>query len=201
MVVVVMTGALAKCIRQFARIVKKNVKSLLNQEKIVQFIARTVFQSIKMAAVNLQKVLQVNLKPVRLVLAGFSIFFWTMASIALAQDGLNSNEIIARMKTTLDLQDDQIFNITPIIEKYTISFADLQKSIKDGTINQSAIDSQRQGLEASETQELSQYLKPNQLSQWRSLQGQMDATMGKEVSGRDDGTDSDNDQYSNLPGR
>jgi hypothetical protein len=53
-VVVVMTGAHAKCIRPFAVIVKKNVKSHLNPEKIVRFIAGIVFQSIKMAAVNIK---------------------------------------------------------------------------------------------------------------------------------------------------
>ena len=44
------TGARERCTRLFARIVKKNVKSRLNQEKTVRFIARIVSQSIKTAA-------------------------------------------------------------------------------------------------------------------------------------------------------
>jgi hypothetical protein len=47
------TEVLAKCTRQFARIVKKSAKFHLNQEKIVRFIARTVFLSTRIAVVNL----------------------------------------------------------------------------------------------------------------------------------------------------
>ena len=50
MVVVGMTEGRARCTKQFARIVKKNVKSHLSPEKTGLFIARTVFQSIKTAA-------------------------------------------------------------------------------------------------------------------------------------------------------
>jgi len=105
--------------------------------------------------------------------------------------------MIVKMKTDLDLQEDQVTNITPIIEKYSIAFGDLQKSIDDGTINSSSIDSQRQGIEASETQELSQYLKPNQSSQWRQLQSQMDQQ--KPQDNLDSSVDAD--KYSNLPNR
>ena len=109
----------------------------------------------------------------------------------IAQDTQSAGDLIARMKTALDLQDDQITNITPIIEKYTQALNDLQKSVDDGAINPSAIGSQRQGLEDEETQELSAYFKPYQLSEWRSMQKQM---------GRfSDRGDSNVDDYSNLP--
>jgi hypothetical protein len=49
-VVAGMTEARGKCTKLFARIVKKSVKYRLNQEKTVRFIARIVFQSIKIAA-------------------------------------------------------------------------------------------------------------------------------------------------------
>jgi hypothetical protein len=49
-----MTEDRGKCIRLFARIVKKSVKSRLNQGKTVRFIARTVFQSVKIAAADSQ---------------------------------------------------------------------------------------------------------------------------------------------------
>lgn len=117
------------------------------------------------------------------------LFFAT--TLVLAQDSTSSSDIIAKMESELDLQPEQVFNITPIIEKYTMEFQDLQKSIKDGTMNPSAVDSQRQGIEAAETQDLSQYLKPNQLSEWRSMQAQTEPQKGDE--------NADADQYSNLP--
>jgi hypothetical protein len=49
---VVMTEVRARCTRLFVQIVKKNVKFHSSQEKTVQFIARTVFQSIRIIAVK-----------------------------------------------------------------------------------------------------------------------------------------------------
>ena len=117
------------------------------------------------------------------IFLGFSVF---------AQEDLSSNDIITKMKNDLNLQEDQVTNITPIIEKYTIAFTDLQKSIDDGTINPSVIDSQRQQLRAAEAQEISPYLTANQISQWNYIQGQMDQ------KNKSDGN-LDDDQYSNLP--
>ena len=68
------------------------------------------------------------------------LIVWTPAHAQ--DDNESSNDIIVKMKTDLNLQEDQVTNITPIIEKYTTAFADLQKSIDDGTINPSVIDSQ-----------------------------------------------------------
>jgi len=129
------------------------------------------------------------------IISAFLIVFFIAALPAGAQTQLSSDDIITKMKTDMDLQEDQVTNITPIIEKYTTAFGDLQKSIKDGTINPSTIDSQRQDLEASETQELSQYLKPYQLSEWRQMQGQLDQ---QKDNGNGD-ADPDADEYSNLP--
>ena len=129
------------------------------------------------------------------VIGGCAIALLILVSSSWAQEGPNANDVVARMKTQLDLQEDQVTNITPIIEKYAIAFADLQKSIDDGTINPSAVDSQRQGIEAQETQELATYLKPYQLSEWRQMQSQMDQGKGQD-SGE---ATSDSDQYSNLP--
>ena len=196
---VVMTEALAKCTKQFARIVKKNVKSHSSQERTVRFIVRTVFQSIKMAAVNFQYFLQVNQKPVRLILAGFFLFLFIITGTSFAQEPSDSNDTIGKMKTGLDLQEDQVTNITPIIEKYSIAFHDLGQSIDAGTINPSAIDSQRHGLEAQETQELAQYLKPNQLSQWREMQGQM--FQQKDSDDDEANATEDADRYTNMPNR
>ncbi len=116
-------------------------------------------------------------------------------SPAFAQE---SYEVIAQMKTQLDLQDDQVYNITPIIEKYTLAFRDLEKSIADNTINPSAIESQRQSLEEAETQELSAYLKPDQLSRWRALQAQMNQSEDQ-LDDEDVDADADDPKYTNYP--
>jgi hypothetical protein len=102
---------------------------------------------------------------------------------------------IAKMRQELDLQQDQVTNITPVIQKYAVEFHDLDQSIQQGTINQSAVQSQRQGIEDAETQELSAYLKPNQLSEWRSMQAELYPSADSGSEGDNEGSD----QYSNLP--
>jgi septal ring factor EnvC (AmiA/AmiB activator) len=127
---------------------------------------------------------------------GFLILLLIAAIPAFAQGLPSSDEIISKMKTQLDLQNDQVTNITPVIEKYTAAFEDLEKSIDDGRMNPSAIDSQRQEIESEETQELSPYLKAYQLSQWRDMQTQMYQQKDKDSS---DDSDAGADEYSNLP--
>ena len=67
-----------------------------------------------------------------------------MAMPAFAQEPQSANDIVKKMKTLKFMQQDQVTNITPIIENIRVAFHDLQKSIDDGTINPSAIDSQKQ---------------------------------------------------------
>lgn len=191
MVVVVTIEDREKCTKLFAQTARKNAKSHLNPEKIVRSIARIVFQSIKMVDVNTKDASQEIKIPSSKQLAGFLLALFMAAIPALAQDHPSSNDIVSKMKTDLDLQEDQVTNITPVIEKYTMAFEDLQKSIDDGTINPSAIDSQKQGIEAEETQELSQYLKPYQLSEWRDMQNH--------IYQQKDKGEADSDTYSNLP--
>ena len=68
-----MIAAHAKCTKLYAPIARKNVKSHLNPEKIVRFIAGIVFQSIKMAAVNFLSCFVGLQKPASVLLAGFSM--------------------------------------------------------------------------------------------------------------------------------
>ena len=49
---VVVSAGQEKCTRQFVRSAKKNVKSHLNPEKTVRYIARIVTQSVKTKAVK-----------------------------------------------------------------------------------------------------------------------------------------------------
>ena len=80
MVEVVTTEDRGKCIKLFARIAKKNAKSLLSQEKTVRCTARTVFQSIKIAAADFPA-LHEHEKPVSLNPGGLFYgkeFLWTI---------------------------------------------------------------------------------------------------------------------------
>jgi len=113
---------------------------------------------------------------------------------AWAQQQQDASGIISEMQADLDLSPDQIYNITPIVERYLAAMNDLQKSVSDGTMNSSAVDSQKQQLEAVEEQGLSQYLKPYQLSEWRQMQAQMQQ---KDGDGKDSSDDAD--VYTNYP--
>jgi len=133
-------------------------------------------------------------------ICGFLLVFFIPMMLAFAQESPSADEIIGKMKAQLDLQDDQVTNITPVIEKYAIAFQDLQKSINDSTINESAINSQWQGIEAQETQEISAYLKPNQITEWRDLQGQIYQLKDGQNRDGDPNADADADRYTNMPG-
>jgi hypothetical protein len=125
---------------------------------------------------------------------GFLITLFIVIVPCFAQEHQSTNDIIARMKTALNLSDDQVANITQIIDKYVDASYDLQKSIDEGTMNQSAIESQKQQIKAAEDQGIAQYLRSDQLSQWRTIESQTGQP-------KDNGSDSDADanDYSNLP--
>jgi hypothetical protein len=192
---VVMTEDHGKCTKLFVRIAKKNVKSLLNPGKTVRFTARTVFQSIKMVVVNQ--------KPGRLVPAGF-LFCLFAFTPAIAQDAQNTNDIISRMQHDLNLSDDQVAGVTQVVERYAMASADLQKSIDDGTMNPSAVDSQKQQIKSQEEQGISQYLRPDQVYKWSAIEAQdaqntYNAAQDDAESDHVGTNDTDEDKYSNLP--
>jgi hypothetical protein len=126
----------------------------------------------------------------------FIVCFFT-ATTALAYEQQDVNGVVNQMASYLNLSPHQVYQITPVIQKYSLEFQSLQQSIDDGTINQSVVDEQRQGIEAEETQDLSQYLLPYQLSEWRSLQKKLSR---QSVGGNDSGEgQSDANEYSNYP--
>jgi len=127
------------------------------------------------------------------VIGGFFLILFLARTPGWAQDQPSANDIVLKMQHDLNLSSDQVANITQIIDRYAAASADLQKSIEDGTINQSAIDSQRQQIKAAEDQGIAQYLRSDQLSQWNNIENQ-----GQKSSDAGQG-DSDQDQYSNLP--
>jgi hypothetical protein len=112
-----------------------------------------------------------------------------------AQESQSTNDIMTKMQHDLNLSDDQVSNITQVVERYNIASGDLQKSIDDGTINPSAIDSQKQQIKAAEDQGIAQYLRPDQLYQWNNIQNQMDQQKDEGMSD----SNADVDEYSNLP--
>lgn len=137
-----------------------------------------------------------------------AIFFLALVLLAAgpvwAQEGQNTVEIVARMQANLDLSPEQVADITPVIDKYALQFKALEQSIDDGTINPSAIESQRRGIEDSETQDLSQYLKPFQLARWRQMQAEMSEAQNVDIDLADDQdgsgqSNTEDDTYTNLP--
>ena len=120
------------------------------------------------------------------------IFLFALPA-AFAQEHQSTNELMSRMRTALNLSDDQVSNITQIVDRYVDASKELEKSIDDGTINPSAVDSQKELLKAAEGQGIAQYLRPDQLSQWNIIQKQMDDQKEGNVAS------SDESLYSNLP--
>ena len=120
------------------------------------------------------------------------IFLFALPA-AFAQEHQSTNELMSRMRTALNLSDDQVANITQIVDRYVDASKELEKSIDDGTINPSAVDSQKELLKAAEGQGIAQYLRPDQLSQWNIIQKQMDDQKEGNVAS------SDESLYSNLP--
>jgi len=129
------------------------------------------------------------MKPIQ----AFLIIFLAAAISAFAQEHQSTNDIITKMKVNLNLSDTQVTYITQVIDRYVDASNELQKSIDDGTINPSAIDSQKQQIKAAEDQGIAQYLQSDQLSQWRAIESQMDQQSGNSEA------NAGADDYSNLP--
>lgn len=125
------------------------------------------------------------------ILAGL---LWVSVPV-FAQEKTSPSDIIVKMQANLNLTQEQVYNITPIIQRYALAFDDLQKSVEDGTINPSAVDSQKQELQAEEDQDLSVYLTANEISQWHYIRNQAYQQTTKDS----DDSNADSDVYSNLP--
>jgi chromosome segregation ATPase len=109
----------------------------------------------------------------------------------------SADEIVSKMQSKLNLTQDQVTAITPIIEKYTSKREELRQSVEDGTADRDSMRSQMKELKADEGQELSQVLSADQLSQWQQMQsqgrhkhsGEGGGESGGEGSGNGGGTD------------
>ena len=131
-----------------------------------------------------------------------SVYPWIIALMVLTmpvlgQEHDSTNDIVSKMKVDLNLSDSQVAGITQVIDRYVDSSDELQRSIDDGTMNQSAIDSQRQQIKALEDQGLAQYLRSDQLAEWNNIQAQTDQQKDKDTGSAD--ADAGSSEYSNLP--
>ena len=81
-------------------------------------------------------------------------------------------DIVTKMQSKLNLTQDQITAVTPIIEKYATKREDIRQSMQDGTADRDSLRSQMKQLKADEKQELSQVLSEEQLNQWEQIMSQ-----------------------------
>lgn len=84
----------------------------------------------------------------------------------------NADDIVVKMQSKLNLTQDQVTAITPIVEKYMAKHQELRQNMEDGTADKDSMRSQMKQLRASENQELSQFLSSDQMSQWEEMQSQ-----------------------------
>jgi len=83
----------------------------------------------------------------------------------------SADEIVSKMQSKLNLTQDQVAAVTPIIEKYSSKRDDLRQSMEDGTADRDSIRSQMKQLKADEKQELSQVLSADQMGQFEQMMG------------------------------
>jgi hypothetical protein len=108
------------------------------------------------------------------VIGGFlMVLFFTAMPVFAQEQPPSADDIVSKMQSKLNLTQDQVTAITPIIEKYTSQREQLRQSAEDGTADRDSMRSQMKQLKEDEKQDLSQVLSADQLSQWEQMQGQM----------------------------
>jgi predicted nucleic acid-binding Zn ribbon protein len=88
------------------------------------------------------------------------------------QQAPSTADIIAKMQKKLNLTQDQVAAVSPIIEKYFSKREELRQSMQNPPADKDSISSQMKLLKDKEKQELSQFLSAEQLSQWEQMQSQ-----------------------------
>src|SRR5271154_3149949 len=84
----------------------------------------------------------------------------------------SAEDIVAKMQSKLNLTQDQVTAVTPIIEKYSSKHQDLRKSMQDATADRDSMHAQMKQLKADEKQELSQVLSTDQMGQFDQMMNQ-----------------------------
>jgi hypothetical protein len=115
----------------------------------------------------------------KMIYAFLMVLIFTSTPL-LAQDQPSGDErqppsaadIVAKMQSKLNLTQDQVTAVTPIVEKYTSKREELKQSMEDGTADRDSMRSQMKQLKSDEAQELGQVLSADQVSQWEQMMSQ-----------------------------
>lgn len=97
------------------------------------------------------------------------LFIVTNSTFAQSQ-GPSADDIVAKMKQELKLSDDQVNQIKPIIENEIQQRQQIKEQAKAQGIGRQAIKEQMQALRQDMESKLSQYLSPDQITQWKNQQ-------------------------------
>ena len=110
------------------------------------------------------------------IYAFMMVLFFTSSPVvtpAFAQEKpLSADEIVSKMQSKLNLTQDQVTAVTPIVEKYSSKREGIRQSMENGTADKDSIRSQMKQLKEDEGQELSQVLSAEQMSQWKQMMSQ-----------------------------
>ena len=104
--------------------------------------------------------------------------FVAMPVLAQGQESKAATDFVTKLQPRLNLTEDQMTAITPIIKKYMSKRKELQQSAQDGTIDRSTVHAQMGQLREDQNQELYQILSINQMDQWRNMQNHTQPTTG-----------------------
>jgi len=122
------------------------------------------------------------------ICACLMIIFFTSIPVFAQGQPPSAEDIVSKMQSKLNLTQDQVTAITPIIEKYTSKREELKQGVEDGTIEHSDMRTQMKQLKEDEKQELSQILSADQLSQWEKMLSQMRHSHPEDGNGGSEGT-------------
>ena len=101
----------------------------------------------------------------------------------------SADDIVAKMQSKLNLTQDQVTAVTPIIEKYSSKREELRQSMEDGSVDKASMYSQMKQLKEDETQELAQFLSEDQINRWKRMQGKLHQEWQKQnTEGESSGT-------------
>ena len=100
------------------------------------------------------------------------LFFTTIPVFAQDQQPPSADDIVSKMQSKLNLTQDQVTAVLPIIEKYSSKREQFRQNMEDGTADRDSIRGQMKQLKEDEKQDLSQVLSSEQLGQWEQMQGQ-----------------------------
>ena len=98
------------------------------------------------------------------------LFFATAPVFAQEQQAPSAADIVEKMQSKLNLTQDQLTAITPIIEKYSSKREELRQGMEDETADKDTTHAQMKQLREDEKKELSQFLSVDQLNQWEQMQ-------------------------------